>query len=370
MEVGLEQPLVSLDEAGRPVLAPAAVADIARVSPELADRVEATKRDALAGGAGAGGPAARPTEAAMDPPPGARASGRLGQTERQGIPGDAAAGGSASPTLDLAKGRKVLLRQGDREIPGEVLSPVAGGGVLVQTGDGPVLVSTGDLTGMGAGTKAGPAPTPRAGTRGRGTKKGPPLSRPGAGQVGAGVHSPRKGDKVAFRIHGREMSGTVIRSAKNGMLKVRAGDTTVIVRKRDVIPSPRLSRGRKGYSAPFLRAVDIPGNDPKPLSDWLADHPELLEEARRLFTTEPQWQGIDPDNSLVFYRPQDEVKEIRAMKGEGPGHHPHGLALGGPSGQQLTHTGDKLGQPTSPRHVEANNFQAELRKAIKRELGM
>ena len=54
VEVGLEQPLVSLGEAGRPVLAPAAVADIARVSPELAARLEATERDPSIYSAGAG----------------------------------------------------------------------------------------------------------------------------------------------------------------------------------------------------------------------------------------------------------------------------------------------------------------------------
>lgn len=57
------------------------------------------------------------------------------------------------------------------------------------------------------------------------------------------------------------------------------------------------------------------------------------------------------------------------MKGEGPGHHPHGLALGGMPGQKLTHTGEK-GRGKAKRHTEATNFHNELIRAIKARIGL
>ena len=78
----------------------------------------------------------------------------------------------------------------------------------------------------------------------------------------------------------------------------------------------------------------------KTLSQWLKDDPDLLDELRTQYKTKPQWQGIDPDSTPVFYRTKAEVDAIRQMPGESGGHHPHGLALGGPVGQTLTVTNE------------------------------
>jgi hypothetical protein len=100
------------------------------------------------------------------------------------------------------------------------------------------------------------------------------------------------------------------------------------------------------------------------LNDWLADDPALLDEMRRMYNESPRWQGIDPDTTPVFYRTPEQVEAIRALPGERGGHHPHGLALGGPSGQRLTPTGDTL-TVKNPLHTEATNLQRELIKRIK-----
>lgn len=54
-----------------------------------------------------------------------------------------------------------------------------------------------------------------------------------------------------------------------------------------------------------------------------------------MYRDSPEWWGIDPDSTPVFYRDRDEVNAIRRKSGESSGHHPHGLALGGPEGQML-----------------------------------
>jgi len=76
------------------------------------------------------------------------------------------------------------------------------------------------------------------------------------------------------------------------------------------------------------------------LEQWLKDNPDLLAKAHDQFNINPQWQGIDPATTPVFYRSKADVDAIRAMPGESSGHHPHGLALGGPEGQTLTITGE------------------------------
>jgi hypothetical protein len=102
----------------------------------------------------------------------------------------------------------------------------------------------------------------------------------------------------------------------------------------------------------------------KPLRDWLKDQPELLNEARRQFKEKPQWQGVDPEQTPVFYRPKDEVDAIRAKPGEAGGHHPHGLALGGPEGQELTPTGETR-SIKNPDHTAATTLQRQIINAIK-----
>jgi RHS repeat-associated protein len=107
----------------------------------------------------------------------------------------------------------------------------------------------------------------------------------------------------------------------------------------------------------------------KTLAEWLVDEPELLAQAREMFVNNPEWQGINPDSTPVTYRPRDQVAEIRALPGEAPGHHPHGLALNGPAGQRLTATGDTR-TLRNPSHVQATNFQRQLIRVIKRKLGI
>jgi len=100
----------------------------------------------------------------------------------------------------------------------------------------------------------------------------------------------------------------------------------------------------------------------KPLAEWLKDYPDLLQELRDENSANPAWQGIDPDNDDVYYRTQDEVKSIRNKKGESGGHHPHGLALGGEKGQDLTTTGDTK-KKVNKKHSKTTGLH---RKAINR----
>jgi hypothetical protein len=82
----------------------------------------------------------------------------------------------------------------------------------------------------------------------------------------------------------------------------------------------------------------------------------------------PQWQGIDPDSTQVRYVPKPEVEKIRALPGESGGHHPHGLALGGPRGQKLTPTNETR-TIKNPDHVEATKLQMRIIRAIKKQGG-
>ena len=116
-------------------------------------------------------------------------------------------------------------------------------------------------------------------------------------------------------------------------------------------------------------ASDPCSNTPKPLNEWLSDQPDLLLDARDYHNQEPEWQGIDPDKTPVFYRTQDDVKKIRKSSSERGGHHPHVLALGGPTGQDLTITGEK-GKCKNDCHTKATNFQMRLLRSIKCKLGI
>lgn len=102
----------------------------------------------------------------------------------------------------------------------------------------------------------------------------------------------------------------------------------------------------------------------KSLTELLKGRPDLLAECTRMYEEKPQWWGIDPTQPIVFYRSQDEVKAIRAKSGESGGHHPHGLALGGPEGQTLTPTGETRTYK-NPEHTAVTTLQRRVISAIK-----
>ena len=103
----------------------------------------------------------------------------------------------------------------------------------------------------------------------------------------------------------------------------------------------------------------------KKLIDWLDNDKELLNEVSEWFKEKPEWWGIDPENTDVFYRPPQEVKEIRSKAGESGGHHPHGLALGGPEGQRLTPTGETA-MIKNPTHSQVTGLQRRVLNRIKK----
>lgn len=121
--------------------------------------------------------------------------------------------------------------------------------------------------------------------------------------------------------------------------------------------------GQQGVLVHNSNGAETPAPKAKTLAEWLKDYPELLEEARRAFKDTPEWQGIDPDNTPVFYRPKAACDAIRAKPGESGGHHPHGLALGGPEGQVLTPTGDGGGW-VNPKHSSATGLQVRIKNKI------
>ena len=97
-------------------------------------------------------------------------------------------------------------------------------------------------------------------------------------------------------------------------------------------------------------------------------------ENTRISTTEdgrtteyPEWWSIDPDSTDVFYRTQDEVNKIRRKAGESGGHHPHGLALGGPEGQNLTITNETR-TLKNIIHNKVSGLQRRVINAIKKQL--
>ena len=145
---------------------------------------------------------------------------------------------------------------------------------------------------------------------------------------------------------------------------------TIVAGPEDIVAAgaERAATALEGASA-ALRAGESGARETKTLAQWLEGHPDLLEEARERFKANPKWQGIDPDSSPVFYRTESEVKAIRNKAGESPGHHPHGLALGGPPGQELTATGETgRTTPRNPLHTDASNFQSRILRAIKAQL--
>ena len=108
------------------------------------------------------------------------------------------------------------------------------------------------------------------------------------------------------------------------------------------------------------------GKSKKTLAEWLDDEPELLEECSNWYKDNPDWWSIDPDNTEVFYRTPEEVAEIRKLPGESGGHHPHGLALGGPKGQKLTITGETR-KFKNPVHSEVTGLQRRVINVLKKK---
>jgi hypothetical protein len=102
---------------------------------------------------------------------------------------------------------------------------------------------------------------------------------------------------------------------------------------RGLVHKPKKTKGADGDGQNGGKKPSSEGDDPKPeaqgkpLAELLKDDPELLAEVRKAFKEMPEWQGIDPDSTPVFYRPKAEVDAIRARPGESGGHHPHGLVL-------------------------------------------
>ncbi|MGL5151441.1 MAG: hypothetical protein ACRC7N_12810, partial [Clostridium sp.] len=121
---------------------------------------------------------------------------------------------------------------------------------------------------------------------------------------------------------------------------------------------PTLGRSVKGVSNP---------KEVKKLNEWLSDDKKLLDEVTDWYKDKPEWWGIDPENSDVFYRTPDEVKEIRKKVGESGGHHPHGLALGGAEGQKLTPTGETA-KVKNPTHSQVTGLQRRVINRIKKQL--
>lgn len=85
-----------------------------------------------------------------------------------------------------------------------------------------------------------------------------------------------------------------------------------------------------------------------------------------MYKENPEWWGIDPDNTPVFYRSKSEVDAIRKKPGESGGHHPHGLALGGKEGQTLTQTNETR-YNKNPMHSKITGLQRRVINVIKKQ---
>jgi RHS repeat-associated protein len=106
------------------------------------------------------------------------------------------------------------------------------------------------------------------------------------------------------------------------------------------------------------------GPEARTLSYWLRNNPALLQEVRDAYARNPEWWGIDADNDLVFYRDWEASAFIRNR--DGRGHHPFGLALGGPSEQVLV----PLSKANRGQHQHITNLQRDVINEIKRQLGI
>ncbi len=116
--------------------------------------------------------------------------------------------------------------------------------------------------------------------------------------------------------------------------------------------------------------IDVFGLDcskAKSLKEWLKDDPDLLKEVTESYEKHPEWWGIHPEKDKVFYRDKTAVDAIRAKPGESGGHHPWGLALGGPEGQKLTITNETR-TVKNPEHSAVTGLQRRVINVIKKQL--
>lgn len=111
-----------------------------------------------------------------------------------------------------------------------------------------------------------------------------------------------------------------------------------------------------------MKRTNVQGGLPPSAGALLPFHKCLLDSNRSYFA---QWQGIDPDNDKIFYRNKAEVDAIRQQPGESGGHHPWGLALGGPTGQTLTPTNETRTKK-NPLHNQATGMQRVLINRLKK----
>ena len=127
-----------------------------------------------------------------------------------------------------------------------------------------------------------------------------------------------------------------------------------------------------GFAKQATRNVDCGSkageNNSKTLNEWLEDDPDLLKECNNWYNNNPEWWGIDPQKTQVFYRKPEEVAKIRKLSGERGGHHPHGLALGGPIGQKLTQTGETR-KVKNLMHSRVTGLQRKVINKIKNKKG-
>lgn len=116
-----------------------------------------------------------------------------------------------------------------------------------------------------------------------------------------------------------------------------------------------------------IKNCKVKNKDVRKLNEWLSDDKKLLDEVTEWYREKPEWWSIDPNKTDVFYRTPDEVKAIRKKSGESGGHHPHGLALGGPEGQKLTPTGETA-KVKNPTHSKVTGLQRRVISRIKKKM--
>lgn len=126
----------------------------------------------------------------------------------------------------------------------------------------------------------------------------------------------------------------------------------------------RQRRGNQNRQNQLRRVQESDANaERRTLAQWLENDQELLNEVRATYQTSPAWWSINPDASEVFYRRPEIVELIRRLY-PARGHHPFGLALGGPYEQQMMETGDTLHNRNST-HVSITNLQRRVIAAIR-----
>ncbi len=142
-----------------------------------------------------------------------------------------------------------------------------------------------------------------------------------------------------------------------------AKDTAKAMKKKGVEKAKDVKKKETDKAEKVAKHVNEVSNS-KTLNEWLKGEPDLLRECEKWYSNSPEWWGIDPEKTDVFYRTPSEVRQIRKKPGESGGHHPHGLALGGPEGQKLTPTGETA-KIKNPKHSEVTGLQRRVINKIK-----